>query len=300
MDWDKLRTFYAVAQAKSLTRAGERLALSQSAVSRQISGLEERLKVTLFHRHARGLLLTEQGEILYKTVAEMVGRLHETETLLAESSDKPKGQFRITAPAAIGSVWLAPALKEFQQLFPDIEITLIVDDKELNLAMREADVAIRMYPSKHPDLVQRKLVHLSNAIYASNDYLRDHGTPRSLEDLRDHRIIAYPHDLPPPFPDINWLLELPEAKRLRLSPHIRINSLNAFRRAVKVGMGIAAMPDYMMYRSRHISKILTHIPAPITEAYYVYPLELKNSRRVSVFKAFIERKINESGFGFTE
>lgn len=300
MDWDKLRTFYTVAQAKSLTRAGEKLSLSQSAVSRQISALEDKLKVTLFHRHARGLLPTEQGEILYKTVAEMVGKLHETETRLAESSTKPKGQFCITAPAALGSVWLAPTLKEFQQLYPDIEITLIVDDKELNLAMREADVAIRMHPSKHPDLVQRQLVHLSNSVYASNDYLREFGTPQSLEDLRQHHIIAHPSDLPAPFPQMNWLFDLPETRKLKLQPHLRINSLNAIRRAVKVGMGIAAMPDYMMYRSRHVSKVLTHIQSPNTEAYYVYPLELKHSRRVAVFRAFIERKINESGFGYID
>jgi DNA-binding transcriptional LysR family regulator len=300
MDWDKLRTFYTVAQAKSLTKAGEKLSLSQSAVSRQISALEDKMKVTLFHRHARGLLLTEQGEILFKTVAEMVGKLHETETLLAESTSKPKGHFRITAPVAIGSVWLAPVLKEFQALYPDIEITLIVDDRELNLAMREADVAIRMYPSKHPDLIQKPLVNLNNAIYASNDYLREHGAPTSIDELKDHRLIAYPSDLPSPFPQTNWLLDRPDVRKLKLEPHIHINSLNAMRRAVKVGMGLAALPEYMMYRARHVSKVLPDIEAPVTEAYYVYPLELKNSRRVAVFRSFIERKINEYGFGYMD
>lgn len=300
MDWDKLRIFYAVAQAKSLTRAGEALSLSQSAVSRQISALEDRMKVTLFHRHARGLLLTEQGEILYQTVSEMVSRLHATETLLAESSDKPKGKFKITAPVAIGSIWLAPVLKEFQKLFPDIEITLVLDDRELDLAMREADVALRMYPSKHPDLIQKQLANLGNAIYASNDYLREYGIPQHLRDLTKHRLITYPAYLPPPFPEINWLLEIPEVKKLKLEPHIQINSLNAMRRSVKVGMGIAALPEYMMYRSRHISKILTDIRSPITEVYYTYPLELKNSRRVSAFRQFIERKINEDGFGYID
>lgn len=300
MDWDKLRVFYAVAQAKSLTRAGEGLTLSQSAISRQISALEDKLGVTLFHRHPRGLLLTEQGEILYKAVSEMVGKLHATETLLAESGSKPKGPFRITAPVAIGTIWLAPVLKEFQKLYPDIEITLIVDDKELDLSMREADVAIRMYPSRHPDLVQKPLVNLSNSIYASNDYLRDFGIPQSLKELQHHRLITYPAHLPPPFPHINWLLERADIRRLKLRPHMQINSLNAIRRAVKAGMGLAALPDYMMYRSRHISRVLTDIPAPTTEAYYVYPLEMKNSRRVAVFRNFIERKINEHGFGYLD
>ena len=300
MDWDKLRIFYAVAQAKSLTKAGSALSLSQSAVSRQISALEEKMKVTLFHRHARGLILTEQGEILYKTVAEMVSKLHATETELAESTAKPKGSFKITAPVAIGSIWLAPILKDFQAMYPDIEITLIVDDRELDLAMREADVAIRMYPSKHPDLIQKSLMKLNNSIYASNDYLRDHGIPQQIKDLEKHRIIAYPSYLDAPFPDINWLFERSDVKRMKLEPHLQINSLNAIRRAVKVGMGIAALPDYMMYRSRHISKVLSDIPAPETEAFYVYPLELKHSRRVAVFRNFIERKINEYGFGYID
>tara|TARA_B100001123_G_scaffold77509_1_gene87727 strand:- start:7395 stop:8330 length:936 start_codon:yes stop_codon:yes gene_type:complete len=298
MDWDKLRIFYAVAQAKSLTRAGEALALSQSAVSRQISALEERMKVTLFHRHARGLLLTEQGEMLYKTVSEMVAKLNQTETQIVESSEKPKGPFKITAPVAIGTIWLAPILKEFMELYPDIEVTLIVEDKELDLAMREADVALRMYPSKHPDLVQRKLLNLSNSIYASNDYLRDFGVPGSLADLKKHRLITYPSYLPPPFPGVNWLFDIPEIKRMKLEPYVQMNSLNAIRRAVKVGMGIAALPDYMLHRSRHISRVLPDLPAQKTEAYYVYPVELKHSRRVAVFRQFIERKIQEFDFGY--
>jgi DNA-binding transcriptional LysR family regulator len=298
MDWDKLRIFYAVAQAKSLTRAGEALSLSQSAVSRQISALEDKMKVTLFHRHARGLLLTEQGEILFRAVSEMVAKLNQTEVQIAESSEKPKGPFRITASTAIGTIWLAPLLKEFLNRYPDIEITLIVDDRELDLAMREADVALRMYPSRHPDLVQRKLLNLSNSIYASSDYLSEFGIPKTAADLKKHRLITYPSHLPPPFPNVNWLNELPEVKKLRLEPYIQMNSLNAIRRAVKAGMGIAALPDYMMYRARHVSKILTGLPALQTEAYYVYPLELKHSRRVAVFRQFIERKIQEFDFGF--
>ncbi|MCI5050679.1 MAG: LysR family transcriptional regulator [Rickettsiales bacterium] len=296
MDWDKLRIFYTVGQAKSLTKAGESLSLSQSAVSRQISALEEKLQTKLFHRHARGLLLTEQGEILFRTVSDMVTKLHATETQLAESSTKPRGSFTITAPVAIGSMWLAPTLKEFSQMYPDIDITLLIDDRELDLAMREADVAIRLLPSKHPDLIQKPLMSLSNSVFASNDYLREHGIPKSLDDLQRHHIIGYANNVHLPFPGANWLMDLPEVKRLKLTPRIRINSINSIRRAVKVGMGIAALPDYMMYRSRHISKVLTDIEGPMTEAYFVYPLELKNSRRVSVFKSFINRKLSEFNF----
>lgn len=296
MDWDKLRIFYAVAQAQSLTRASESLGLSQSAVSRQISALEDKLKIPLFRRHARGLLLTEQGEILFKTVAEMVAKLHATENLLSESSDKPKGPFCITAPSAIGTIWLAPLLKEFSELYPDIDITLIVDDRELDLSMREADVAIRLFESKHPDLIQKHLMSLNNSIFASNDYLRDHGVPTTMADLAKHKLLGYPTSSPNPFPEIHWLFDHADAKAVRLTPFLRMNSLNGIRQAVKGGMGIAALPDYLMYRARHISRVMPHIQGPVTQAYYVYPMELKNSRRVAVFKNFIQRKISEYNF----
>jgi DNA-binding transcriptional LysR family regulator len=296
MDWDKLRIFYMVAQAGNLTRAAELLTTSQSSVSRQILSLEEKLKVPLFHRHHRGLVLTEQGDILYQTVSELVAKLQLAETSIAESGTKPRGQLKITAPVAFGSIWLAPLLKDFLTMYPDIEVSLVVDDRELDLAMREADVAIRMFESTHPDLIQIPLVELSSAIYASNDYLREFGTPTSLVDLQHHRVITYPENSALPSPNINWLMEMPHVRKMGLKPYMQVNSLNAMRRVVKSGMGIAALPDYIMYRARHISKILPDVKSPLTQVYYVYPLDLKNSRRVSVFRAFLERKIEEYNF----
>ena len=96
MDWDKLRVFHAVAEAGSFTHAGESLNLSQSAVSRQISALEESLNVPLFHRHARGLILTEQGDLLYHTARDVFAKLSMTEAMLTESKDRPKGPLKVT------------------------------------------------------------------------------------------------------------------------------------------------------------------------------------------------------------
>ncbi len=175
MDWDKLRIFHTVATAQSFTRAGEMLNLSQSAISRQIGALEEDLQVTLFHRHARGLMLTEQGEILFKTVTDIFGRLSSAENALLESKERPRGPLKITAPVAIGTSWLTPHMREFSELYPEITVTLLVDDRELDLTMREADVAIRLFPARHPDLVQKHLMTLNNSAYASTDYLRKAG-----------------------------------------------------------------------------------------------------------------------------
>src|SRR5258707_4138424 len=207
MDWDKLRVFHAVAEAGSFTHAGEALNLSQSAVSRQISALEESLSVPLFHRHARGLILTEQGELLFRTAREVFAKLAMSESLISESKDRPKGPLKITTTVAFGSIWLTPRIHEFLDLYPEIQVSLVVDDSELDLSMREADVAIRMTPPRQPDLIQRHLVSVQEHAYGTTDYLKKHGMPQRAEDLDQHRLIVYGEDAPPPVPGATWLLD---------------------------------------------------------------------------------------------
>src|SRR5687768_5572766 len=144
MDWDKLRIFHAVAEAGSFTHAGETLNLSQSAVSRQISTLEESIGVTLFHRHARGLILTEEGELLHNAAGDIFGKLAMIEGQLADSKQLPEGPLRITVAEFIGSTWLAPKLEQLRREHPDIQMIMLLDDRILNLGMREADAAIRL------------------------------------------------------------------------------------------------------------------------------------------------------------
>ena len=108
MDWDKLRIFHAAAEAGSFTHAGETLNMSQSAVSRQVSALERELHAALFHRHARGLVLTEQGELLYRTAQDVFMKLASAEILLSDSRGKPSGDLRITTTVALGTIWLTP------------------------------------------------------------------------------------------------------------------------------------------------------------------------------------------------
>jgi DNA-binding transcriptional LysR family regulator len=297
MDWDKLRIFHMVGLHKSLTKAGEALHLSQSAVSRQISALEEKMGIALFHRHARGLMLTEQGEILFRTVSEMVTKLQATEISLAEATARPKGPFKITVPTTFGALWLAAQMKEFTDLYPEIDVTLICEDRELDLTTRQADAAIRFHPAKHPDLVQVPIMSLRNSLYASNDYLRIHGIPQKLEDLAQHKLLGFDVSVSKaPFPEVHWMVEAAAAKSIRLAPFFRANSLLALRTAVKQGLGIATLPDYLVHRTRRISRVLPELAGPVTEAWYVYPVELRNSKRIAVFRNFVSQKIAESNF----
>jgi DNA-binding transcriptional LysR family regulator len=296
MDWDKLRVFHAVAEAGSFTHAGEALNLSQSAVSRQISALEESLSVPLFHRHARGLILTEQGDVLYRTAREVFAKLAMTEAMLSESKDRPKGPLKVTTTVAFGSAWLVPRVREFLELYPEIELSFVVDDSELDLSMREADVAIRMSPPRQPDLVQRHLMTIRNPIYASREYLKKHGTPQKAEDLEKHRIIVYGGDAHPPVRYVNWLMEASTGNR-ELQPILAVNNLYAIVRAVETGLGIASMPDFMERETAELVRILPELPGPEVEAYFVYPEELRTSKRIAVFRDFLLRKVAEGRNG---
>ena len=126
MDWDKLKIFHTVAEAGSFTNASTILNLSQSAISRQIQSLEQDLKIHLFERHARGLVLTNNGEYLYKTANEVISKLKDVEATLVDEKDKITGKLTVTTVVSFGTTWLTPRIQEFMSLHPEIEIDLIL------------------------------------------------------------------------------------------------------------------------------------------------------------------------------
>jgi len=292
MDWDKLRVFHAVAEAGSFTHAGDTLNLSQSAVSRQISALEEALQVPLFHRHARGLILTEQGDQLNRTVREVFAKLAMTEALLTESKEKPAGRLKVTTTAGFGTTWLAPRVGDFLAAYPEVSMSLILDDMDLDLAMREADVAIRMHPPKQPDLVQRHLMAIHWEVFAAPSYLKKHGVPNRPEDLDQHRVVLF-GDYHAPVGDINWLAEAGCKPGQSRRPLLEVNSLHGILLAVRSGLGIGVLPDYMHAETEGLVRVLPEVKAPRVDAYFVYPEELRNSKRVAVFRDFLLAQLHD-------
>jgi len=294
MDWDKLRVFHAVAEAGSLTHAGSALNLSQSAISRQISGLEDSLKAPLFHRHARGLILTEQGELLYRTAHEIFNKLSQTEQRIVESKESPKGPLRITTTVAFGSIWLTPRLKEFMELYPDIDVSVVLSDIDLDLSMRQADVAIRMIQPRQADLIQRSLMTMRYKVFASGEYLKHHDMPKTPDDLDNHNLIVYGEDAKAPVRNLNWLLNkgIPKGEPERTA-YLKVNSIYGIFRAVAAGLGIGALPEYMYRESAKLVEVLPELNGPSFEAYFVYPEELRNSKRIIVFRDFLLRCVEE-------
>ena len=294
MDWDKLRIFHAVAEAGSFTRAGETLHLSQSAISRQISALEESLKVSLFHRHARGLLLTEQGELLFHTAHEVFAKLAMTEAQLMDAHEKPSGELRVTATVGLGANWLTPRIREFIELYPEITVNLILADRELDLGMREADIAIRMRAPQQPDLIQRKLMTVNHHVYASPEYLKKNGTPTQVEDVLESSLITYGDEAPTNLSNVNWLLrELTKHGRVK-EPVFKVNNVYGLLLAVQSGLGIASLPDYIVHGHTNVIRILPELGG--FDSYFVYPEELRKSKRVTIFRDFLIRKVAEYAF----
>lgn len=287
MDWDKLRIFHAVADAGSLTAAGNELGMSQSAVSRQIAALENDLKTKLFNRHARGLVLTEQGDLMYRAAHEMQSRFDAARTRLTDSREKPSGHLRVTTTVGLGTLWLTPRLREFIELYPDIHTELLVSDIELDLATREADVAIRMRQPVQASLIQRKLFTIHNHLYASGEYLRRFGAPQNMEELASHRLVTYGRHIPQYLTAMNWLdSAIPADARAGPAP-VQINNVYGILRAVRQGAGIAVLPDYVTSDYPTLVQIMLDVELPELESYFVYPEEQRDSKRVAVFRDFL-------------
>ncbi len=289
MDWDKLKVFHAAAEAGSFTHAGEHLSLSQSAVSRQVSALEQELGVSLFHRHARGLILTEQGDVLYRTAHDVFMKLEAARAKLTDSRERPNGDLKVTTTAGLGINWLTPRLGEFLDLYPDIRLTLIVTDEELDLSMREADVAIRLRQPQQPDLIQRKLFSVHFHAYGSPEYLKRKGTPRSVADLDNHSILLLGGSVPMHLQNRSWLVDVGREGKPPRTPILTINNVLGVLRACQQGIGIAMLPDYLVEDSGLV-QLFDDADGIALDAFFLYPEELKSVARVQVFRDFLVAK----------
>lgn len=288
LDWDKLRVFHAAAEAGSFTHAAETLNLSQSAISRQVSALEHDVGVPLFNRHARGLVLTEQGEMLYRTAHDVLVRLETIKSQLSEAKQTPSGVLRVTTTVGLGSGWLTERLPEFLELFPDIQVQLILANEELDLTMRQADCAIRLRQPQQPDLIQRRLFTVHFHLYASAGYVNKHGKPASMADLTRHRIVTFGLPVPPHLSELNWLETVGDFSDMtRRIPTLQINDILSIKRAVQEGAGIAMLPDYVAGKESGLVQLLAGTEVPSFDTYFAYPEAMKNQAKLRAFRDFV-------------
>ncbi|QFU08214.1 HTH-type transcriptional regulator DmlR [Rhodobacteraceae bacterium THAF1] len=291
MDWDKLRVFHAVAEAGSLTAAGESLHLSQSAVSRQIRGLEESLETVLFHRHARGLILTEQGELLHDATAAMNKRLDTASARIRDSREEVFGDLRVTTTTGFGTLWLVPRLAKLYEEYPNLKIDLMLEERVLDLPMREADVAIRMKEPSQADLVRKRLNTVRMRLYAMPEYLEAHGRPQSIQDLPNHRLISQAvtaHQVSSGQSLIESLLSV------GIPSTLTVNNYFGVLQGVKSGLGIGVLPDYLVADTPTMERVLPDVESAQIPVYLAYPEELRHSQRIAAFRDFVLRELSET------
>lgn len=293
MDWDKLRIFHAVAEAGSFTNAASKLNLSQSAISRQISGLEQNLGLSLFNRHARGLVMTEQGETLYHTAHDVLLKLDAVQTQLMDSKDKPEGKLRVTTTVGLGIGWLTSRIPEFLDLYPDVKLQLLLENEELDLATRQADCAIRLRQPKQPDLIQRRLFTVHFHVFASPSYVKRFGQPQNLDDLDNHRIATFGQNAPAYLSGLNSLMTSGMSPHQTRVPSFEANSIQSIRKVVESGMAIALLPDYIVDEQHKLIHIMPDFEPPSFDTYFCYTEELRGSAKLKAFRDFIIGKARQ-------
>jgi DNA-binding transcriptional LysR family regulator len=288
MDWDKLRIFHAVADAGSLTHAGDTLRLSQSAVSRQIRALEESLNTTLFHRHARGLILTEQGELLFDATSAMMKRLDAASARIRDSEEEVFGELRVTTTTGFGTLWLAPRLPKLYEKYPDLKIDLMLEERVLDLPMREADVAIRMKEPSQADLIRRRLMNIRMRLYATPEYLAAKETPKRLPDIAGHRLICQN----PATPQVAAGAMLVQSLlSYDISSTLTVNNYFGVLQGVLSHLGIGVLPDYLTEDFPNLVRVLPDIESAEVPVFLAYPEELRQSKRVAAFRDFVMEEI---------
>lgn len=288
MDWDKLRIFHAVADAGSLTHAGDTLHLSQSAVSRQIRALEESLGTTLFHRHARGLILTEQGEFLFDATSSMARRLDNAAARIRDSEEHVLGELKVTTAVGFGTLWLAPRLGKLYAKYPDLKIDLLLEERVLDLPMREADVAIRMKEPTQSDLIRRRLLNIRMRMYATREYLEQAGTPELISDLAPHRLICQKPDQPQVAAGARLVQEV---LAQNVASTLTVNNYFGVLQGVLADVGIGVLPDYLTADHDRLVRVLPDVDSDEVPVFLAYPEELRQTRRVAAFRDFVLEEI---------
>lgn len=288
MDWDKLRIFHAVAAAGSLTHAGDMLHLSQSAVSRQVRALEDALNTVLFHRHARGLILTEQGELLFDATRSMNKRIEAATARIRDSEEEVFGELRVTTTIGFGSLWLAPRLPKLYEKYPDLNIDLMLEERVLDLPMREADVAVRMKEPSQADLIRKKLMSIRMRLYATPEYIAEHGEPLTIEDIAQHRLICQN----PRAAQVSAGMTLVQQLLMQdIRSTLTVNNYFGVLQSVLSGLGIGVLPDYIIEDFPSVRRVIPDLESGEVPVFLAFPEELRQSKRIAAFRDFVQEEI---------
>lgn len=294
VDWDKLRIFNYVAWSGSLTKAANKMSLSQSAVSRQITALEDMMGCRLFRRQPRGLVLTEAGETLFSATQQIFGKISHTLSVLKQTSEEPTGHLRLATTEALGFYWLLPNMAEFIQEHPSLNVSYHITDDEQRLSKYNIDILIKPHPTQQLRMIQRLIFSAQRGIYASKEYLEKAPPLKNVRDLGMHHFITYLNDT-----DANgneksvYFLLSSLCKHLSTSL-FTMDSYVGVLEAVAHGAGVGVVCDYMAARHPQLVRLLPEVRLPPVDHYLIYSEELRHTKKIIAFRDFVLKKVQET------
>jgi DNA-binding transcriptional LysR family regulator len=295
MNWDRLKVFHQVARAGSFTNAAFLMHISQSALSRTIKQLEHELKTNLFHRLPHGLELTPQGKNLYTVTTRMFYEAEAIENLFSQEKNDPVGLLRIITTTSLASMWLPYYALGFSEKYPDMRLVITGNDDNLDLNLRQADVSIRTFIPHQPDLIQNHLITFTPKFFASRDYLKKHGEPKTIEDLDNHRLLTYAdYHVHPYGNSLHWILNAGITTDTLRKPFLRVNIGPGLLKMAEQGVGILAMSNqYPAVQEASLVPILQEYEGPGTKLYYSYPKQMKGFKRIEVLNTYLQEVLNK-------
>ncbi len=282
LDWNKLKLFYEVATAASITRAAERLEISQPTLSRSIMDLEHRIKAQLFKRNKKGISLTHEGEILYEYAKKMHIEAEMAENIRPSNLENKSSSFTVCTTPAIAQSWLMRFIPSFLQNYPNIDLKVICQPEPSENMM--ADVYIKPFIPMQPTLCQHFLMKFTMQLYASQKYIDKYGVPKDSQDLDSHRLISFGIGSNNSFDNYNWILKVGHKASSLRAPYLVFSSADYILRAAAEGMGIVELgrgfPESM---GVDLVEILPGLDGPTAEIFYIYPEHRKNQPEITAF-----------------
>ncbi|MBL1434898.1 MAG: LysR family transcriptional regulator [Rhodobacteraceae bacterium] len=286
MDWNDLKYFLAVAREGQILSGARRLGVSQATLNRRVSNLERALNTTLFNRSTLGCELTPQGIALMERATRIETETLKISTTLSKPESPVSGTIRIGAPDGFGVAFLAPRLHLITEKFPDLSVQLVPIPRHFSLSRREADIAVTIGRPEKGRLRARKLTNYSLGLYASKNYLSEHGSPASIEALEKHKLVGYVEDLIFT-PALNFSAHFLNNWR----SSIEVSSALGQLEVVRAGGGIGILHDFMV---RDMPDLLPILPDKrLNRSYWtVWHEDLKNSPEIIEVARFLTDIVN--------
>lgn len=287
-----LNVFRRVVELESFSRAADTLNLSNAAVSKNIQELEKELGTQLIHRTTRRLNLTEAGRLYFQRVCSILDELERVEEFVSDLSVKPHGLLRVTAPVTLGLTHFITAIYQFQSIYPDIRIELILNDRYVDLIEEGFDVGIRGGGLVNDNsLVAHRIGDIQRVVCASPTYLKQYGEPQSPEDLKQHHCVIYtlarsPHE---------WSFSRgDETVSVSVDGYLKVNNSLAASQAAIAGLGFIFLPMFTVLDGLERGMLKTVLNDWSTEPltlYAIYPKHRQHSRKLQVFIDFMSEAL---------